>query len=329
MPNLTIDGTAHEIDNPKNSPYIDTDLTPKQSTQSKQERDLSLSTSNIENKPKGKPGRPKGKQNTPTVSQRKGYLIGKELAKGLKSLDAVRAVGYKTDSRTTAGKIIHYTDARKWAEHFLTNKADKVLENLTESAIVDKTPQIMEALKSGDTATARVLVDLLKLSYKNGQDLLDRAGISKVTKHMTVRKDITDKHDLKSIDDSINALMAKLGMSQNGSLARVDKDLSPNSPISTHSESVNTNGHITDMNAMESKPEGMETILSTNEAEHNNSHDMGAKMSESLESVGHTPQKVERGSGVENHRTTHTHTFSNFGNKNVNYDFEGGEFPCT
>ena len=47
---------------------------------------------------------------------------------------------------------------------------------------------------------------------KANQDLLDRAGVSKINKSMTISKKITETKDIKLLEDEIKSLKAELGI---------------------------------------------------------------------------------------------------------------------
>jgi hypothetical protein len=70
-----------------------------------------------------------------------------------------------------------------------------------------------EAIQRDDRQGVTVYSKALVQHYKNGQDLLDRAGISKINKSMSIRKTIHDSDSIEQIEQRIQELTRAHGLS--------------------------------------------------------------------------------------------------------------------
>jgi hypothetical protein len=167
--------------------------------------------------PQNSNNRPNRKKRREYHTDLKGQLIGCELIKGSKNLDAVKHAGYNTNSRHTAHRIIRYTHAREWASSFLENRAGRMLEGLEilGSKTESLSKNIDTALETRDLNKVKALTALAKITVSTTQDLLDRAGISKITKHFSVKKNISELEDVHDVEKRILELESKLGMKVN------------------------------------------------------------------------------------------------------------------
>ena len=141
----------------------------------------------------------------------KGKLIAQNMLKGMKPLQAVQQVGYNTNDRETAARIAQYTGAREYLNEFVNKRADKMLGNLERVAQGAESVAlaISESIDGRDLKKVQALNAVLKTQVQVSQDLLDRAGISKISKHMTVKKNIDNDTD-EALDKRIADLEALL-----------------------------------------------------------------------------------------------------------------------
>ena len=140
-------------------------------------------------------------------------IVAEALMNGDNQVTALSKAGYsKTTALTKSTEVLRRMDIDSYLQDWKERHARGQLEQLTKANIsgnaIAECKRMIDSMQDGKDK-ARLLLELAKQTTSRSQDLLDRAGISKISKSMRITAKVNTR-DSEAVSKRIAEIEAKL-----------------------------------------------------------------------------------------------------------------------
>ena len=195
-------------------------------------------------------------------------IVAEALMNGDNQVTALSKAGYsKTTALTKSTEVLRRMDIDSYLQDWKERHARGQLEQLTKANIsgnaIAECKRMIDSMEDGKDK-ARLLLELAKQTTSRSQDLLDRAGISKISKSMRITAKVNTR-DSEAVSKRIAEIEAKLS----------NQKAQPGDKSAKGHRIKTVNGEV--IQGPSNRPESQKVDLTQSSTAHDPKHDSGTE----------------------------------------------------